>query len=177
MSLSSVLLCPPLACWVLAALAWGRLWCWVSVPHSDSLRYYSACPCRCPPPSLFSPHFPPPSPCIPRPPLCAHLPISGLLSSWPPRPFPGSPRVRPVGLSSGSSGAGGRRDGPANGEPLRSALAGARGCSRPSPHPRPRSPSWRPTPTCWRSPSSCPSSTVSLSSWPSRMVGVGRRAL
>lgn len=33
-----------------------------------------------------------------------------------------------------------------------------------------RWPSWRPTPTCWRSPSWCPSCTASLSSWPSRMV-------
>jgi hypothetical protein len=32
--------------------------------------------------------------------------------------------------------------------------------------------SWKPTPTCWRSPSLCPSCTVSLSSWPLRMVGV-----
>ena len=65
-SLSSILLCPPLACWVLAALAWGCLWCWVSVPRSDcpciSLSCYSACPHHCPPTSPLSPFPRPPRP-------------------------------------------------------------------------------------------------------------------
>lgn len=175
-SLSSILLCPPLACWVLAALAWavsgvGFLSLAPTVPAYLSVITLPA-PIAVPPP-LLCPHFPP----AVAHPLCAHLPISDLLSSWPAHPLLGSPGVRSVGISSGSSGARGRRGGPANKEWRRSASAGAWRCSRPSPHPHPRLPSWRPTPTCWRSPSLCPSSTVSLSSWPSRMVGMGPRAL
>ena len=161
--------------------AWGCLWCWVSVPGSDS-AFISQLFLSLPP--SLSPHlssvsiFLPPSPCIPRPPLCAHLPISDLLSSRPAPHSAGKPRGQVWGISQVLLGPRARRDGSANeGTAAVSPRPGHGSAHSHLPHPNPRLPSWRPTPTCWRSPSLCPLSTVSLSSWPSRTVRVGPRAL
>lgn len=109
--------------------------------------------------------------------LVRHSPTSPCPSAHvdPLSPWPACSPPLWAAMGSALLGPRGRRARPANeGAASVTPHTRAQQCSQTSPLVcTPRLPFWKPTPTCWHSPSLCPLSTVSLSSWPSKMVGAG----